>query len=257
MRVPVLLALAVALAAGCQCAGRCDGQVCAGCCSASEGCLPGTYTIACGKGGEACVACTSPAVCVENACALGPGVIFGTGSGGGAAGGAGAGGAGAGGAGAGGAGAGGAGAGSTSGGAAGGFSPLPGNLNDEVGRPCTETTDCPQLGGVQLLCLPAQLSPSRKVCQYECRMDGTCANDATCVATSWSGGVCRDCLIPCAGADGGRSTCRALERCIAGPGGAGVCTPDCRLLGALCRSGQCQPNGLCSGNGLVPRCVSW
>jgi hypothetical protein len=237
-----LAALIIFLAvAGCQCPGRCDGQVCSGCCSPIEGCLPGSHSVACGKSGAACVVCQQTEFCHDQACVVGePGIGTGRTGGGGATG----------------AGAPGGGAGGGTPAAGGGA--LPGDLNAVIGRPCiADPNDCPTLNGTQLACLPAPLTPSRTVCQLECRGDGSCGMGGACLVTTRPAGTCRDCLVPCPDANGSQSTCDALERCVRGPSGTGVCTPDCRLQGALCRTGQCQPTGLCSAGGLVSRCLSW
>jgi hypothetical protein len=52
--------------------GRCNASNCTGCCDARDVCQAGSE-LACGKGGEACVACGTGTVCVNGACIVGGG----------------------------------------------------------------------------------------------------------------------------------------------------------------------------------------
>lgn len=237
------LACLVLIAAACQCEGRCDATTCSGCCAA-DGCQPGAFSGACGSAGLDCRVCQTGESCRGGACVAGPAVSFAGGRAGGA-----------------GAPAGGSAGGGTSGGVAsgGGFATIPGDLNAEIGRICVDTAQCGSSHGVPLACLPAPLIPTSRVCQIECRPDDSCGNDWRCLTTTVGGVSCKECLVPCPTPTGLRSTCAEQERCVVDliTGRGGVCTPDCRLAHAMCGSGVCGPNGLCSDGGLVARCLTF
>lgn len=217
-------AIAVSLFfAACQCGPRCDVTNCAGCCTSSAECLPGTHTLACGVDGQRCVTCRSD----EQACSMGgcvPAPPSGLGPGFGAGGG------------------------SAGGSAAGGAALQPfGNLLTTIGQPCTAFADTP--GGecsAELTCLPVP-GTSRFACQYACA-NGVCGGTGRCQLTVEASRSCTDCLRPC-------TSCLTDEICAQRVGG-NVCMPNCNLVGAQCPSPQqCLPNGLCSQGGLVSYCL--
>lgn len=240
----MLRACAIALGvffAACECGPRCDVATCGGCCDSTASCLPGNNTKVCGRMGQACFACQGfGEVCFEGRCVVpGPGGPGGTGGGfaGGASGGNALIGGGF----------------ATAGGpAAGGTVTYP-PLLEVVGQPCSALADTP--GGEcsqELMCLPVPAT-TRFACQFKCEGTACAANTGVCQSVTEAGRSCLDCLTPC---QVGGPGCGSNELCVQrGPGG--VCTPDCRLVGARCPSPQqcVMSTGRCSGGGLVSYCL--
>lgn len=157
--------------------------------------------------------------------------------------------------------AGGAAGGASAGGAAGGDAfagTLDAGINDVLGKRCTtftrESPECPSYRGLQPDCgSRVTTSGASTVCHFVCEADGGCAGGrARCSSFTWGGGVCPECVFPCAGADGGQNDCEPNERCVnlTMPGGfsGSLCVPDCRLRGNWCSRGECQASGLCAGS---------